>query len=201
MTFPVTSVAPPITRAELDLTNDALKPVVKAIRLTHRQWMERVFIGALKPAEYLVLSAIVSRTFGWSKALEIITLDQFANGHQHPALEMPLLTHDKMPVWCGTGQDRKTIVKALSGLYHQGMITRFRFSAGGRDAMAYMPTTIYALQTYLEKKRDVELNGELPPAISAAKRQAPDGTLITSAWERAFTFYAIGDPITEDEWV
>ena len=200
MAFPAVSVVPAITRAELDAANDALKPVVRAIRLDHRQWLERAFIGVLAPAEYITLSAIVSRTFGWSKALEIITLDQFANGHKHPGFpDQPLLAPDKTPVWCGTGQDRKTIGKALLGLHDRGMITRFRFSAGGRDAMAYMPLSVHTLLAILEH-RDIELAGELPAVLATARRTDPDGDAVVGGWENAFTAYACGNPVTEDDW-
>ena len=199
MSFPITLDVPTLSKRDIERANEFLGPSAKALRRLHWRWMERVFMRELKGAEFTLLAAIVSRTLSWGKMLEIITLEQFRNGILDDAGQ-PKLSGDGMPIFAGTGMDRKTIIKALDGLVDWGLVTRYMYQGKGWNACAYMPVTVWYLTNYLEHVgRPFE--DELPAAVLAARRYNPE----TEEWvftplEERFLAHSIDDPIVDEPW-
>lgn len=135
-----------ITRQQIGQANSAAKPIMQELRLIHRKTSERFFMRSLSSSEFMVFSAIIARTFGWQKIIEIIPLEVLKNGimdHSQPGEH--LMTEDGIPVFSGTGLDKLTIRRAISGLIQKGLIARFAVPTGGREVCAYMPISVLVL--------------------------------------------------------
>lgn len=126
--------------------NLAAERVTPDLRSAHRKWMERLFLRRLTSSQFVVLSAIVSRTFGWKKVIEVIPLTLFTDG-MLDGDEGALLKLDEvgLPWFAGTGLDRSTVRKALGDLLRQGLIGRYALNSAGRDVFAYMPVSLRTL--------------------------------------------------------
>lgn len=147
MAFPIPDLPTAITRSHMNQLNQAALRIIPDLRSAHRTWMERLFLRRLTSSQFVVLSAIVSRTFGWKKVIEVIPLTLFTDGMQDGD-EGALLKLDAagLPWFAGTGLDRSTVRKALGDLLRQGLISRFALHSAGRDVFAYMPVSLRTLQ-------------------------------------------------------
>ena len=173
------AAVPILTRATMNAINGQLKPLSREIRPEHAKWRERLCLRTLKSAEFVILSAIVSRTLGWTKMIEVIPFTQFSKGLTDS--DGNYTVYDDMPIFVGTGLDSKTISKALAGLQNKGMICRFSFPSGGRETYAYMPISAFVLAELLEHLPQHDV---LPPTICEAIRRDPKtGNLISTPHE------------------
>ncbi len=136
---------PRISKAGFDELNAELSAVAQQLWPLHRRWMDRVLIRYLSSSEYVVMSAIASRTLGWKKVIEKIPLGHFSTGLTDLDREdgAVLLTDpaNGVPYLAGTGLDKSTVRAALSGLLRKGVADRFSIRWGGRDAYAYIPVS------------------------------------------------------------
>jgi hypothetical protein len=134
-----------ISKAGMDALNAQLSDVAQRLRPLQRRWMDRVLIRYLSSSEYVVLSAITSRTLGWKKVIEKISLGHFSTGLTDLDGEAGsvLMTDPEsgVPYFAGTGLDKGTIRAALSGLVRKGVSDRFAIRWAGRDAYAYLPVS------------------------------------------------------------
>lgn len=89
-----------------------------------RQWIERYWIDFLTPAQFKVLSLVVSRTVGWGKMWETIPMRHFAEG----AIRRTFREGQDNPVtrmtFRGSGLSLPTIRRAIQELVEQGFIRR-----------------------------------------------------------------------------
>ena len=184
MSFVPLAAVPTLTRAAMNAANEQFKALAREIRPEHARWRERVCLLDLKSAEYVILSAIVSRTLGWTKLIEVIPFTQFTNGLRDGSGDFSLF--DDMPIFVGTGMDSKTIAKALAGLQANGMIARFSFPSGGRETYAYTPMSAFVLAEILTRKPQ---HGPIPPVIRDAIRRDPEtGNIIATPLEDWLVF-------------
>lgn len=152
MSFKATSGIPLITRGDLHAFNEVFKPAPpgeKEARLSarplddlknhHRRWMERRFPGEMKASHYVVLSAIVARTFAWNKPIEVIPLSVFTHGVLDPKnRQQHRLDEDGLPIFAGTGLNASTVRTALEALSSNRLIERFQVLGSERNTHAYM---------------------------------------------------------------
>lgn len=160
---------PEISSSDMDATNEVVRPVFDELRSTHRRWSERALPRWLTSAEAVTLGAIVSRTFGWRKVVEVIPLSVFVDGLRDPTTGKLRLDEHGLPFFGGTGMDRKTLRKALDGLASKGLIARFVCTRSGRDAFAYMPVSAFCLLSFTLRFAD-RYPMELPRSVIDAAR-------------------------------
>lgn len=106
------------------------REVFSHVRANYNKWLLRVGIRELRPAPFMVLSAIVGRTLGWRKYAERITYAQFLNGItdrddcQGLMVDFP----EVVPYFSGVSiRKEETITRYLKALASSGYIQRFSF--------------------------------------------------------------------------
>lgn len=108
------------------------KPAVKHNNpINQRDWwryISRNWTRHISPAEFCLLSFIFDRTFGWNKASEQISREQFREGVQG---------HDGRSYHDGTGLSDSTIKRSLSNMLAIGIILRHSTERGARQATPY----------------------------------------------------------------
>lgn len=204
MAFPLTlDHVPSIAWGEMGNINETLRPVLNDIRPVHRICMERLFLGALEGREFLVLQAIVSRTFGWGKFIEMIALSMFEHGMRDRTTGQLMLDDKGIPYFSGTGLTKKTLTLALDGLAAKGMISRFVCQTGGRDAFAYMPFSASSL-AFIMAQYGHRFDGELPESAFGGLATTVSDELATvepnepaSDLEKAFRSYILGERLQD----
>lgn len=165
-----------LTRHDMDALNRVLRPIVFALRLIHRDWLDRVFLRHLSGAEFMILSAITTRTLPFNKVAEIIPLAQFTEGLLRSGGEPGDFVLDKhgVPVFEGTGLDKGTVRNALTGLAKKGLIERFSVPRqGARPVHAFMPLSVRSMIVAIAELDETgdRLNAKVPDAVIECARE------------------------------
>lgn len=186
---------PRISRTHFDELNAELSAVAQQLRPKHRVWMDRVLIRFLSSSEFVVLSAIVSRTLAWKKVIEKIPLSHFSIGLTDLDGEVGelLLTdpHSGVPYFAGTGLDKSTIRTALAGLLRKRVADRFSIRWGGRDVHAYLPVSANCMMSAVAQYR--------PAFADEACRLLGGFTEPCGELENRFFDYLTDGPL-DDDW-
>lgn len=165
-----------LTRHDMDALNRVLRPIVFTLRLIHRDWLDRVFLRHLSGAEFMILSAITTRTLPFNKVAEIIPLAQFTEGLLRSGGEPGDFVLDKhgVPVFEGTGLDKLTVRKALAGLAKKGLIERFSVPRlGARPVHAFTPISVRSMLVAVAELDETgdQLIAKVPDAVFDCTRE------------------------------
>lgn len=155
MSFKASGDIPLISWADLHGLNKLVKPddgskPIQELKLRHRRWMERRIMQQVSASEFMVLSAIVARTFSWQKVIEAIPLEHFVGGVPDKKDSRCWADDsDGDVVFAGTGLGKSTVQRALKVLAERRLIERFQVPGSERNFHVYMPvsamTLFYAL--------------------------------------------------------
>lgn len=139
--------APQITTDGIATLGHVLGSRIVAFRLAYRKIMERHLIAALSPTDYMVLSAIVSRTLGWRKLVEVIPISVFSQGmrDRYDSSEH-LFDEEDICLFAGTNLDKLTIRRSLQRLVENKLIERYALPTPSRTVYAYSIVSQIALE-------------------------------------------------------
>ncbi|MCJ2019914.1 hypothetical protein MKK84_21170 [Methylobacterium sp. E-065] len=191
MTFKASDELPRLSWRDLHAVNAMVKPddgskPLNDLRMHHRRWMERGLMCAISASQFMVLSAIVARTFAWMKAIEVIPLTVFTDGMRDPNDPNRHATDDEgMPFFIGTGLGTSTVRRALAELAEKRLIDRFQVPTSERNTYAYMPVSALTLYFALAASPTADVD-DFPHGIMnylrVTRDMAPLEELFTARW-------------------
>lgn len=143
------------SRRQIDAINDLSKPTIEKVRGIYRKYIERSLAKHLSSNEYLILGSIVTRTLAYSKLIEVIPQSVFMNGIRQPGNSNAFVLDELgMPLYEGTGLDKKTIRKAVEGLTAKGVITTF--AVPGKAHAEVFAYSAMSLRNFFASLRDLQ---------------------------------------------
>lgn len=200
MSFKASSDIPLITKGDLHALNELVRPSpigergarssarpLDDLKSHHRRWMDRRFGREMKASHYVVLSAIVARTFAWNKPIEVIPLSVFTHGVLDPKNpQQHRLDEDGLPIFAGTGLNVSTVRTALEALSSNRLIERFQVLGAERNTHAYLPVSGFTLVMALSSSAP-ETISDIPDRIMTHIKATPAVTPLEEAFQAHWT--------------
>lgn len=129
--------------ARADFINAHAKGDAYVRSCVEREWnrkLERTLLPSLSPSALRCLLSIKSRTLGWMKYAEAISMPHFIHGLADGAGDL-LLDEDDRPFFAGSGIAKEDSVRAaIKSLEHSGLITKMTgIRNPGTGTNIYMP--------------------------------------------------------------
>lgn len=192
MSFKASADIPLISWSDLHALNAMMQPddgakPLNELKLHHRRWMERRLMREMKPSEYVVLSAIATRTLPFNKAIEVIPLSVFTHGVMDPQdPEQHRLDVEGLPIFAGTGLGTSTVQRALAALAEKRLIDRFQVPGQERNAHAYMPVSALTLYFALTSSAPAAVT-EIPDRIMKHIKATPAVEPLEEAFQARWT--------------